>query len=63
MLVTIDIARHQLEDNRTVDITKIVSNMRQDRRGIIVTKEQYVYIHQVSAWSFLIMPIRLPQCV
>lgn len=47
-LVAIDIARQVLENNHTVDIANIVSNIRQDREGMVVTKEQYVYIYQVT---------------
>lgn len=51
-LIAIDIARHQLENDSTVDISNIVTNIRQDRRGMILTKEQYVYIYQVlSDWT------------
>ena len=48
MLIAIDIARHKLENERTVDVADIVNKIRQDRGGMIVTKEQYVYIYQVN---------------
>ena len=48
IVIAIDIGRRQLENDSTVDISNIVANMRQDRRGMILTKEQYIYIYQVT---------------
>ena len=41
----------ELEENETVDVLKIVASMRQDRGGMVQTKEQYFFLHQVKADS------------
>lgn len=38
----------QLEETGEVDVLRIVSVMRQDRGGMVQTKEQYLFLHQVS---------------
>lgn len=43
-----DIAMQQLDEEDEGDIMHILSSLRQDRGGMIQTKEQYVFIHQVS---------------
>ena len=36
-----------LQGNPKVDVLRIVSTLRQDRAGMIQTREQYRFIHQV----------------
>ena len=38
----------QLEEKGEVDVLKIVSIMRQDRGGMVQTRDQYVFLHQVG---------------
>lgn len=38
----------ELDEQRRVDILAIVSSMRQDRGGMVQTKDQYVFLHKVS---------------
>ena len=47
-LIATDIARQQLESENKVDIANIIATMRKDRGGMISTKEQYVFVYQVS---------------
>ena len=47
MFIGADIGMQQLEETGEVDVLKIVSTMRQDRGGMVQTKDQYVFIHQV----------------
>ncbi|XP_041370262.1 uncharacterized protein LOC121384094 [Gigantopelta aegis] len=44
-LITMDICMRQLENKRMVDIMGCVHQMRQERAGVIQTKEQYALIH------------------
>ena len=37
----------QLDEDGEVDVLQILSSLRQDRGGMIQTKEQYVFLHQV----------------
>ena len=37
------------EDTGEVDVLKVVSTMRQDRGGMVQNKNQYIFIHKVSA--------------
>ncbi len=41
-----------LQGDPKVDVLRVVSTMRQDRAGMVQTKDQYRFIHQVSqpAW-------------
>ena len=47
-LIATDIARLQLENEDKVDMVNIVTTMREDRGGMISTKEQYAFVYQVS---------------
>lgn len=47
MFIGADIGMQQLEETGEVDILKIVSAMRQDRGGMVQTKEQYHFLHKV----------------
>lgn len=38
----------QLDEKGEVDILKIVSTLRQDRGGMVQTKDQYLFLYQVS---------------
>ena len=44
-----DIGMQQLDNEGEVDVLRILSSLRQDRGGMIQTKEQYVFLHQVTA--------------
>ena len=43
-----EIAMQQLDEKGEVDILKIVSTLRQDRGGMVQTKDQYLFLYQVS---------------
>ena len=47
MFIGADIGMQQLEETGEVDVLRIVSVMRQDRGGMVQTKEQYLFLHQV----------------
>ncbi len=42
----------QLDEKGEVDILKIVSTLRQDRGGMVQTKDQYLFLYQVSLFKF-----------
>lgn len=42
-----DIGMKELEENETVDVLKILATLRQDRGGMVQTKEQYHFLHKV----------------
>ena len=42
-----DIGMRQLEETEEVDILKIVSTLRQDRGGMVQTRDQYLFLHRV----------------
>ena len=46
-MITLDICMRQLENKRMVDIMGCVHLMRQERAGVIQTKEQYALIYMV----------------
>ena len=47
-LVALDVGiQSLLQGDTKVDILRIVSTLRQDRPGMVQTKEQYRFIHQV----------------
>ena len=48
VFIAADIGMKQLEENMTVDVLKIVATMRQDRGGMVQTKDQYVFLHKVG---------------
>lgn len=43
-----EIGMQQLDEKGEVDILKIVSTLRQDRGGMVQTKDQYLFLYQVS---------------
>ena len=47
MFIAANIGMQQLEEAGEVDVLKIVSTMRQDRGGMVQTRDQYVFLHQV----------------
>lgn len=47
VFIAADIGMKQLEENMTVDVLKIVATMRQDRGGMVQTKDQYAFLHKV----------------
>lgn len=49
-----DIGMQQLEEGGEVDVARIVSTMRQDRGGMVQTKDQYVFLHQVRSLPFVL---------
>lgn len=42
-----DIMMQQLEEEGQVDILKTVATLRQDRGGMVQTRDQYVFLHKV----------------
>ena len=48
MFIGAEIGMQQLEEKGEVDIIKIVSTLRQDRGGMVQTKDQYLFLYQVS---------------
>ena len=48
VFIAADIGMRQLEDNMTIDALKTLATMRQDKGGLIQTKEQYTFLHKVS---------------
>ena len=52
-----DIGMKELEENETVDVLKIVASMRQDRGGMVQTKEQYLFLHQVLVLELLLQKL------
>ena len=47
VLIGADIGMRELEEMGQVDVLRIVSSMRQDRGGMVQTKDQYVFLHRV----------------
>ena len=47
MFIGADIGMRELEETHTVNVLRIVANMRQDRGGMVQTKDQYVFLHKV----------------
>ena len=47
VLVGADVGLRQLDESGEVDVLKILSSLRRDRGGMIQTKEQYLFLHQV----------------
>lgn len=43
-----DIGMRELEETQSIDVLKTVANLRQDRGGMVQTKDQYVFLHKVS---------------
>lgn len=41
-----------LQGDPKIDILRIVSTLRQDRSGMVQTREQYRFIHQVFVYIF-----------
>ncbi len=46
-MIAADIAMQQLDKEGEVDLLRVLSSLRQDRGGMIQTKQQYVFLHQV----------------
>jgi protein tyrosine phosphatase len=47
VLIAIDIGLQAiLQGDKTVDVLRIVSTLRQDRSGAVQTKDQYKFVHQ-----------------
>ena len=47
VFIAADIGMRELEETHAIDILRIVANMRQDRGGMVQTKDQYVFLHKV----------------
>ncbi len=47
MFIGADIGMQQLQEEGQVDLLKIVSTIRQDRGGMVQTRDQYVFLHKV----------------
>ena len=41
------VGMRELEEKNRVDLLSIISAMRQDRGGMVQTKDQYVFLHKV----------------
>ena len=49
VLIAVDIGiQGILQEDPKIDILRIVSTLRQDRAGMVQTRDQYRFIHQVS---------------
>ena len=46
VVLAVDIGMHELEEKRSVDILRTVSVLRQDRGGLIQTREQYHFLYK-----------------
>ena len=56
VIIAVDIGLQcLLNGDKRVDIMRTVSSMRQDRAGMVQTKEQYRFVHQVGRLAALIM--------
>ena len=56
VLLAVDIGLQGiLQGDARIDVLRVVSTLRQDRAGLVQTKDQYRFIHQVSTslphWS------------
>ena len=50
-VIAIALSMRQYEDCGRVDVFKTVSQLRQDRAGLVKTKEQYAFIYQVTLYD------------
>ena len=48
-----DIGMKNLEEKGEVDVLNIVSSIRQDRGGMVQTREQYLFLHKVRMSTVL----------
>ena len=48
MFITADICMRELDKTGSVNVPKVLSTIRQDRGGMVQTKEQYAFVYQVS---------------
>lgn len=48
MFIGAFVGMRELEEKSRVDLLSIVSAMRQDRGGMVQTKDQYVFLHKVK---------------
>ena len=49
VLIAVDIGiQGILQGDPKIDILRVVSTMRQDRAGMVQTRDQYRFVHQVS---------------
>lgn len=51
VFIAADIGMQQLDEEGEVDVLRILSSLRQDKGGMIQTKEQYLFLHQVCTAS------------
>ncbi len=47
VFIAADIGMQQIDEQGEIDVLRILSSLRQDRGGMIQTKQQYVFLHQV----------------
>jgi protein tyrosine phosphatase len=47
VFIAADIGMRELEEMRSVDVVRIVASLRQDRGGMVQTKDQYIFLHKV----------------
>lgn len=48
VFIAADTGMRELEEKNEVDVLNIVSSLRQDRGGMVQTKDQYVFLHKVG---------------
>ena len=48
MFIGADLGMQQLEEEGQVDLLKIVATLRQDRGGMVQTRDQYIFLHKVQ---------------
>jgi hypothetical protein len=48
VFIAADIGMRELEEMRSVDVVRIVASLRQDRGGMVQTKDQYIFLHKVK---------------
>jgi receptor-type tyrosine-protein phosphatase R len=48
VFIAADMAMQQFDQEGEMDLLQILSSLRQDRGGMIQTKEQYAFLHKVN---------------
>ena len=48
MFIAADTGMRDMENENKVDVLRIVSSLRQDKGGMVQTKDQYVFLHKVT---------------
>ena len=50
-VIACDLCIRDFETRRIVDIPRCLAQLRRDRAGCVQTRDQYVFIYQVSLWA------------